>query len=83
MSEVFNINLNSYLKAFLKIIPENIQPAASLDIADCEFLQYVDNKIPEIEKSKIEELIICCPNPMIRLDIFASLPILISKLPVK
>lgn len=46
LSEVFNLSLTNYLKAFLKIIPASILPSASLDIADCEFLQYVDNKIP-------------------------------------
>lgn len=46
-------------------------------------MQYVDNKIPEIDKNKVEESIICCPNPMIKLDMFISLPILISKLPVR
>lgn len=53
LTEIFNLNINNYLKVFLKIIPANILPAASLDIADCEFLQYVDNKIPDIDKSKI------------------------------
>lgn len=46
LAEVFNLSLDSYLKAFLKIIPSSILPSASLDIDDCEFLQYVDNKIP-------------------------------------
>ena len=83
MKKIFSLNLNSYLKAFLKLLPQSLLPKITLDITNSEFLQYIDNEIPSISDKEIKEAIICCPNPMIKLDMFASLPVLIERVPAK
>ena len=83
MTKVFTLNLNCYLKAFLKLLPEVCLPKITLDITNSEFLQYIDNQIPEISEQTIKNAIICCPDPMIKLDMFASLPVLVEKISAK
>lgn len=86
LSKLFNLNLNVYLKAFLKLLPPSLLPKVTLDISNSEFLeylQYTGGELPEISEQQIKDSIICCPHPTMKLNMFACLPTLIESLSAK
>lgn len=50
---------------------------------DAEFFNYINCKIPPIDASEIEKNLVYCPKPILRLDTYEALPILIEKATIK
>ena len=44
--ELFSVPIDSYVKAFLKILPSTMLPEASFNVIDPEFFNYISCKIP-------------------------------------
>ena len=77
------MQMDPFLKAYMKILPLNLLPKARFDISNSEFFNYIDCKIPEIDVSEIQNNLVSCPQPILKLDIYEALPILIEKAGVK
>ena len=71
------------MKAYLKVLPANILPEANFDIVDPQFFNYINCKIPPIDAAEIERNLVYCPKPILRLDTYEALPILIEKATIK
>lgn len=63
-------------------MPTSLLPEMNLDLIDPEFFHYIGNKVPVITEKNITDNIIKSTRPLIRLDLFNSLPVLIKQLKI-
>ncbi len=79
-SYVIKLRATTHSKVFLMLLPEQLVPHYSLDITDPAYLKYVRTTVPQITDHMIKSSIVFSPYPIIKLNMFPTLPDLITYL---
>jgi len=80
ITDILKSTATTHNKLFLLLLPEGLIPHYNFDITDAEYLKYIKTVIPAINDELIYSNIVYSPQPIIKLNLFSTLPNLVSSL---
>lgn len=80
ITDILKFTATTHNKLFLLLLPETLIPLYNFDITDAEYLKYIKTEVPIINDEIIYSNIVYSPQPIIKLNLFSTLPNLVSLL---
>ena len=80
ITDILKFTATTHNKLFLLLLPETLIPLYNFDITDAEYLKYIKTEVPIINDELIYSNIVYSPQPIIKLNLFSTLPNLVSLL---
>lgn len=80
ITDILKFTATTHNKLFLLLLPETLIPLYNFDITDAEYLKYIKTEVPTVNDELIYSNIVYSPQPIIKLNLFSTLPNLVSLL---